>query len=70
MASTEDDFFFPHSKEYSWTSSESNSGGRNTPNSNIERLLNRHAGIQFDPSNKVRVKRGEYPFTMNEFKKY
>lgn len=59
LASTESDFFFPGSTAFSWTSSDSNDNGRHSPNSNIERFINKNHGVDFDPANKV-IGKNEY----------
>jgi hypothetical protein len=58
MASTESDFFFPEMAQFSWTSSDTtSSSATDSPNSNIERILNNKHGTEYDPSRKVNTLR-------------
>lgn len=53
MASTEKNFFFPHSCLFSWTSNECEEIGAGSSNSNVEKLITQQHAVQFDPKNKV-----------------
>lgn len=53
MASYEEDFFFPESCKFSWTGNDDAGRDKEGTHLNIERLLNKQHGVQFDPANKA-----------------
>lgn len=56
MASFEDDFFFPESCHFCWTGTESTGAEKEATNFNIERMMNKQHGVQFDPTNKACIR--------------
>lgn len=53
IASTEDDFFFPGSCKFAWTSAEGDKEESVATNFSLEKLIRKQHGVQYDPKNKV-----------------